>query len=332
MESMQIGPRRARQRKPFRFSWKWAVVCLVVAVVGFVAYTASLAGTALEQMSTPLPAEVPKENLPAPVKEHERINILVMGLDDDRLRSDTMMVVSVDTDAKKVGVLQIPRDTRALLAGKGTLEKINGAYASGVGDKLFPANLRALKTVEDLLDVDIHYTAVVDLDGFRKIINELGGITIDVPIKMDYDDPDQNLHIHIKPGRQKLDGKQALEFVRFRHNNDGTGYPDQDLGRIRAQQQFMKAVLDEMLKPANIPLIPARATMLARYIETTMEPNRIVSLAKTIATVRREDIEFATLPGVDAYVMDAQTSRRLSFYLPDPERTGQLVDRLIRGR
>lgn len=326
-----LGPRSSRPRRPSRFRW-WLILLLAVGglAVGGVIYTFAMVGVAVQQVSNPIPpADVVPEARPAAVQTGKRINVLVLGLDDDRLRSDTMMLVSVDPDDRKMAVLQIPRDTRTMLAGKGTIEKINSAYASGVGDKLFPANLRALKTVEDLLDIDIHYTVVIDLEGFRKTIDEIGGVSMDIPRKLDYDDPEQNLHIHFEPGLQKLNGKQALEFVRWRHNNDGTGYPDGDLGRIRTQQQFLRAVLDELLKPANLPRLPGMAVAVSRYVDSTLEPGRLLSLATTMAAIRKQDVAFAILPGTDAWLFDPHENKRLSYYIPDPEATKQLVDRLL---
>lgn len=325
-----LGSRSSRRKAPR--PWGRIIVLVLAGVfTAAVVYVFSAVGVAVQEVSDPLPPEVRPEVRPVPVQEGQRINILVMGLDAEKLRSDTMMLFSVDPESKQAALLQIPRDTRALVAGRGTLEKINGAYAYGVGDKQFPGNLRALKTVEDLLDISIHYTVVVDLEGFRRAIDEVGGVTIDIPRKMDYDDPTQDLHIHFQPGRQKLNGKQALEFVRWRRNNDGTGYVDGDLGRIRAQQQFLSALIDQMLRPSNLVSLPNQLMGISKHISTTMESSRVLSLAKLAATMRRQDLEMFTLPGTDAYLYDAQENKHLSFYLIDPAGTRQIVDRAVRG-
>jgi LCP family protein required for cell wall assembly len=328
-----MGSRSARRSQPRRrFRWYWIVLAVAAAITAALVYTLSMVGVAVQEMADPVQTEVLKpEARPVPVQENQRINLLAVGLDDDRLRTDTMLLVSIDPETRKVAVLQIPRDTRALLAGKGTFEKINGAYAYGVGDKQFPANLRSLKTVEDLLDVSIHYTVVIDLDGFRQVIDDIGGVTVDIPQKMDYDDPTQDLHIHFEPGKQKLLGKQALEFVRWRHNNDGTGYPDGDLGRIRTQQQFLGTLLDQLLKPSNLISLPKQLLTLSRNVSTSMDANRMLSLTKLAASIDRKAITFATLPGTDAYLLDPIENRRLSYYLSDPVATRQLVDQQIRG-
>ncbi len=319
------APRRPRR------TWRLVALVLAALITAGVVYVVSSVGVAVEEIYTPISQEVAPEVRAAPVQAGERINILLMALDDEELRSDVMMLASIDMEQKRVGVIQIPRDTRALLAGKNKIEKINHAYAYGVGDKEFPANLRALKTVENLLDVRIHYTVVVSMDAFRAAIDEIGGVTVDIPIKMEYDDPYQDLHIHFEPGRQDLNGQQALEYVRWRHNNDGTGYPDQDLGRIRAQQAFIRTVMEQVMRPGNLVTLPSTITRVARYVESTMEPARMGALALMAPSLDRSSIEFATLPGVDGFLLDPETEKQVSYYLHDPDATRQLVDRLIHG-
>lgn len=189
----------------------------------------------------------------------ERVNILAMALDQEALRTDVLLLVSLDPEQKRAGAIQLPRDTRAYLAGRGTIEKVNHAYVYGVldEDESFPPNLRTLKTVEGLLGVRIHYTVVVDMAAFVRAVDAIGGVEVDIPFKMEYDDPYQDLHIHFEPGPQVLYGQQALEYVRWRHNNDGTGYPDEDLGRMRAQQAFMRTVIAKVTSPGSLVRLPA---------------------------------------------------------------------------
>lgn len=308
-----------------------AVLAVATLITGGVIYVVSSVGMAVGESYTPVPQEVAPEVRAAPVREGERVNILLMALDDESVRSDVMMLASVDMEQKRVGVISLPRDTRALLAGKGTIEKINHAYAYGLNDKEFPANLRALKTVEDLLDVRIHYTVVVDMDAFRRAIDEIGGVWVDIPFKMEYDDPIQDLHIQFEPGRQNLNGQKALEFVRWRHNNDGTGYPDEDLGRIRAQQQFIRTVMDQVMKPGNLAALPNLIAKLARYVESTVEPARLGSLALMAASMGKSAVEITTLPGMPADVLDPVSEKHVNYFVHDPVETRKLVDRLVHG-
>ncbi len=100
------------------------------------------------------------------------------------------------------------------------------------------------------------FYVAVDLNGFIELVNAIDGIDFEVPINMNYDDPAQNLHIHFSAGQQHLDGEEVMEVVRFRHNNDGSGYPMQDLDRIKTQQAFLKAVADKLFSLQSVIKIP----------------------------------------------------------------------------
>lgn len=320
----EFGGRPGRRRR----GWRWyhvAILLVALMITGGVIYVVTSVSSAIGKSYHPISEDVAPEVRAAPVRAGERINILLMALDDDQYHTDVMMLASIDPEQKRVGVIQIPRDTRTLLAGKNTIEKINAAYTYGVGDEAFPPNLRALKSVEDLLDIRINYTVVLDMEGFRRAIDEIGGVTVDIPIKMEYDDPYQDLHIHFEPGRQKLNGQKALEYVRWRKNNDGTGYPDADLGRMRAQEAFIRTVMDQVLKPGNLVSLPNLISKLARYVESTIEPNRLLNLATLVAQMDRAAIESAMLPGEPASVLGS------SYYIHDPVQTRKLVARLVHG-
>jgi len=320
----------AGRARPGRW-WQGPVLLLAALITLAVIYVTTSLTRAIGESYNPIPDTVDPDLRAAPVQAGERVNILFMALDKEALRSDVMMLASIDTERKQVGVIQIPRDTRALLAGKGVIDKINAAYASGVGDEEFPANLRALKTVEDLLDVRIHYTVVVEMDAFVRAIDAIGGVPVDIPIQMDYDDPYQDLHIHFEPGPHLLDGQKALEYVRWRHNNDGTGYPDEDLGRIRAQQAFIRAALDKVMQPGTLISLPNLIGDLARYVDSTIEPARLASLALLAASIEPDDVEMATLPGVAVNLPDMVTGAPASYYVHDPVETRRLVARLVWG-
>jgi LCP family protein required for cell wall assembly len=165
------------------------------------------------------------------VKAGEPLNILLLGVDvgtvgsdNSPKRSDTMMVFHYDPKTSEMVMVSIPRDTKVTI--NGSSEKINAANAIG-GTEL------AIKSVEKLLGIDINYYVEINYEGFRKFIDAIGGIDTVIPFDMNYDDDFQDLHIHFKKGQKvHLDGQKAEEFVRWRKNNDGTGYAEGDLGRI----------------------------------------------------------------------------------------------------
>lgn len=168
------------------------------------------------------------------------INVLVLGLDDDEKRSDVIALINYNPDENKMNILSIARDTRVKVNGK--YMKINALIGKG-GEKM------VIDMVEDITGLPVDYYVTLNFKGFREIVDTLGGVEINVPFDMDYDDPYQNLHIHLKKGKQVLDGKKAEQFVRYRKgNHNGEGYEDGDLGRIKMQQLFMREFVNQKLK------------------------------------------------------------------------------------
>ena len=182
------------------------------------------------------------------VMDKEPFNAVVLVGDKSEANTDTMMVVNYDPSTSNMNIMSIPRDTKVILSnGKAT--KINSIYANRGGSDLLRKHLG------NITGIDIKYYVYFNIDTFRKVIDLLGGVTIDVPLDLDYVDPLQDLHIHVKKGKQLMDGEKAEEYLRFRHPNGGYSqemlkyYDGSDLKRIQAQQKFIK----EMVKQkANI--------------------------------------------------------------------------------
>ena len=210
--------------------------------------------------------------------------ILLSGVDNDAGGSDTNMLMRFDAENNTIDIVSLPRDS---LMSNG--HKLNYAYNNGGTDKL-------RSEIEDLLGIPVDFYVSVNLKGFVALIDQIGGIEFDVPCDMDYDDPYQDLHIHFKAGLQKLNGQQAMEVVRFRHNNDNTGYGGrQDLGRIETQQAFLKVVAQKLMKIENLP---AMAETFLKYVKTDLTLGNLVWLANEALSMGGMDaIHFATLPG-----------------------------------
>ena len=211
-------------------------------------------------------------------------NILLYGVDNDAGGSDTNMLMRFDAVNKTVDVVSLPRDT---LMSNG--HKLNSSYNNGGTEKL-------RSNIEDMLGIPVDFYVSVDLKGFIALIDQIGGVDFDVPEDMDYDDPYQDLHIHFKKGLQHLSGQQSMEVVRFRHNNDNTGYGGrQDIGRIGTQQAFLKAVAQKLMKLENVP---AMAETFLKYVKTDLTLGNLVWLANEALGMGGMDaISFATLPG-----------------------------------
>ena len=214
--------------------------------------------------------------------------ILLSGLDDDNGGSDTNILMAVDTVNGYVYGASIPRDSKAIIGGKA--HKINYAYNKG-GTALLAS------TVSEQLGIPVDYTVSVDLKGFTALVDAIGGVDFEVPINMDYDDPIQGLSIHFKKGMQHLSGADALRVVRFRHNNDGTGYGSEDLGRMQTQQKFLKAVAKKMLSFENLISNPRKyAEIFGQYVDTDLSVTDLAWFGMQVLGMGVDKIDFSTLP------------------------------------
>ncbi len=228
-----------------------------------------------------------------------KVNILVLGVDqrsDDVGRSDTMFVVTVDTDTKAVSMLSVPRDTRVKIPGHGW-DKINHAYAEG-GHQL------AEQAAEGLLGIPLDYYVIINFAGFNKIVDAAGGVTIDVEKRMHYEDPYDNLVIDLQPGRQHMDGRTAIQYVRYR---DEEG----DIGRVQRQQKFVKAMLAEITSPTVLAKIPGIIKEVNSVIKTDMSTSEMLNLAKLLNDAAKQGLNTDMVPGKPAFIDD------ISYWLPD---------------
>ena len=223
-----------------------------------------------------------------PVRKDGFYNILVCGVDDGNGGSDTMILVSIDSSKPAVNCISIPRDT--LIDVDWKVKKINNAYNKGgismVSEK-----------VSEMMGVPIDYVVKVDLQAFIALVDSIGGVEFDVPLNMDYDDPYQDLHIHVSKGLQKLDGKTAMGVVRFRHNNDGSGYGTEDIGRIGTQQAFLKAVAKKMIATISPDDFSKYAKLFKEYVETSLSVNNLLWCGQQALAAGIDNIHFHTLPG-----------------------------------
>ena len=256
-------------------------------------------------------------------KIKNEILFLMMGVDANDVkdskgtRTDTMMLTKVNLETGNIDILSIPRDTRLSVNGK--LNKVNAAHAIG-GPEL------SLETVSDFLGIEIDYYVKVDYKIVQVVVDKIGGVEIDVPLNMKYNDPtaEPPLKIDIKKGIQVLDGKNAHDFLRWRHNNSYTiGYPEGDVGRIQAQQYFIKELVKQTLKAKNILKLPALIETYFDNVETNIPLGLMLKGAAAAKKIDVENMKTATVPGVGEYVGDT------SYYIYNREETNQIVDEMF---
>lgn len=232
-------------------------------------------------------------------------NILILGVDDVSSSTDVMMIAHVDEQKGTLSILQIPRDTyiNKEVGGYKNISKANSMYAASlsyfkntVGQGNNQARESALNDVTnqftDALGVKVDFYVLVDTDAFVYIVDKVGGIEYDVPMDMDYDDDVQDLHIHLKKGKQKLTGDMAEQLIRFR-----SGYTKGDLDRMELRANFINEMVKQVMK--NIPedSLVQIATELYGSVVTNAKIGEMIDMLKSIYGVDSSNVSIATLAG-----------------------------------
>lgn len=278
-------------------------------------------------------------------KNNDEKIILCLGLDESRdekgiahhkgSRTDTIFLVRVDKQGQKLGILSIPRDTHVMISKIDGWGKINSVYALAFLDEYKRTNNnyeaagntalgRVKSTLEKLLNIKIDKTVLIQLQAAQDIVDAIGGVDVDVEKNMDYDDNWGNLHIHLKKGKQKLKGADAIGYARFRHDEEG------DLGRIRRQQQVLKAIVRQLKDPRNIMRINEISKVVKKNIHTNISVDEMIDLARVYKDFDKENVVRGVLKGepvevkgisvLDPYEYEKDNQRLVSRVLQTPEK------------
>lgn len=248
---------------------------------------------------------------------NEKFQVLLIGVDSlnnrrsDNTRSDVMMLLDVDGEKKRVSLVSIPRDSRVDVPGHGKT-KINHAYAYGKAEL-------ALETVNKTFGLNVPYYIVVDYEFVKEVVDIVGGIEVNVPMDMDYEDPtaDPPLSIHLKQGLQTLNGDEAMQFLRFRK-----GYKNADLDRVKAQQAFMGAFIGKLKSSKGVLHGPQ---LLVSYMDNTTSNtplSKVLRMGLTTLSVGRENFESSTIPGTPTMI------DHISYYKVDHDATDALFKKM----
>jgi len=243
-----------------------------------------------------------------PEGSREAVPVLVMGIDRENEnepgRSDTMIVAFLNSKDKKVNLLSIPRDTYTEVPARGGKDKINSAYAAGGPEA-------ALEAVSLLLNREIKYYLATDLQGFVKIVDTLGGVTVEV-------DEAASKGLGIPPGTHRLQGEEALRFVRYR------GYPMADIERINHQQIFLRALVDEALQLRHLVKAPALIRETQSAVDTNLSTGQLMDFAMAFKGMGGSQMVCKTLPGTPKYI------NGISYWIPYTDQIEPLVEELSR--
>ncbi len=264
------------------------ILLIIVIAVGIFAYRVTKLGGGVSGMmaATLGHDEHTRENL-------DPITVLVLGKSQNL--TDTIMLVTYNPKNQEASMLSIPRDTFIGddLDEATAWDKINSVYQLSVDD--------LLEDVTDLTGIEVKNYVMVDTQAFRELVDAIGGVTFNVPIDMKYDSYSQGLHIDLKAGEQLLNGDQAEQVVRFRHNNDGTTYPAsyglEDEGRMKTQQAFLTELAKQTLQFKNVTKITEIIDIANKYVKTNMDFNMLKDYAPYAIELDVNNIKKETLPG-----------------------------------
>lgn len=254
-----------------------------------------------------------------PIADKEQVNILLLGVDarsgqTDNTRSDTIILARIDPELNRVALISIPRDTKVSSAGLNGMDKINAANVVG-GPAL------AAQKVSELMGQKIDYYMEIDFQGFKDIIDTVGGITINVDQRMYKPTED----IDLQPGVQKLNGYDALAYVRFR------GYLNGDIDRTKHQQEFLKALGKELLQPATLVKLPTIIREARTEVRTNLSLTDMLKIATWAPGFSNENIIAQTLPGYFADTRDAEGVLTASYWVADRTIASTLLAKMLAG-
>ena len=301
------------------------VIVLLISLVSFVMDNFGNIAAVIGTMTDKTIAGVKfsdKQNL-APSKFNFKMlnryqNILILGVDSNGpntmpfsgVRSDTMILVNIDTHTKTINAISIPRDSKVYIADGHGVQKINAAYALG-GIEL------TKKTIEETLGIRIHNYIIVNAEGIRKLIDALGGVPINVEQRLYYNDYSGKLHVNLDKGYQTLNGEQAEGYIRFRKDAMG------DIGRVHRQQKFIKALIEQIKTPEAVRKIPEALKIANLYTRTDLNLYQMSQYAAMAREIDLNKVEFVMLPGAP------NKKGIISYWILDPDKTQQIINRLI---
>ncbi|MDR9744152.1 LCP family glycopolymer transferase [Paenibacillus taichungensis] len=286
----------------------WIVSFFAIVVFGYAIYLYQSVKSTADQIYEPRNPVKPvsvtdsRGGLPVDINSKEPFNALILGVDErpnDRGRSDTMIVLSVNPGKKQVLMFNIPRDTRTDIVGHNTVDKINHAYAFGGVDM-------SVSTVEQFLGVPIHYYMKVDMEGFAKIIDLVGGVDVNNPFAFDYEGQ------RYDQGNIHLDGVAALGFSRMRYDD-----PKGDLGRNDRQREVLKQMLKNTMQFSSVLHIQNMLDELGTHVRTDVTFDEM----KELLLDYRNDLENVDtveikgkgekINGIYYYIVDQQERDRI---------------------
>ena len=314
-----------KDKRKNKKTWKkvlLVILLILILLAGWFGYRTYKNGGGLSGMLATVVGH--NENTKKDLKE---IKVLILGVSTsiEADLTDTIMVASYNPNTQTANLISIPRDTfTGKYKSKATAsQKINALYNLYGPEK-------TLEAVNEITGLDIQYYVVVKTEALIELVDAIGGVEFNVPIDMKYDDTSQDLHIDLKAGEQKIDGKKAEQLLRFRHSNYGkngmttypTEYGNDDFGRMRTQRDFIVATLKQTLKPGNIFKLGQILEIANKNVETNLELSFVKDYIPYAVEFDTDNMQTATLPGTTP---DLKETNNVSVFIVDKVETEKLI-------
>lgn len=267
----------------------FVIALALTGALGFITWRGGGMHAALAPVATAVVRAKAERDVAAAFGKH-RLNVLILGNQAEEGTADTIILAHFDLDRHTATLVSIPRDTWVRVPHHGSM-KLNSVIGAG-GAKL------AAAVVRTMTGATIDATMVVAPEGAKQIVDAMGGVNIDVEKQMDYDDNYGDLHIHLKRGEQYLSGGQVLGYMRFRHDEQG------DFGRMRRQQQVVRAIAHEMAQPAEWAKLTRLIALARKDVRTELSDAQLAALVETYRSVGADDLRTLTLPASYGWVGD----------------------------
>jgi len=326
--------KKKKKKSKLRKVIKIILVILLVALIAYGCYfayhyykhTSNMEGKEYDPLSATALGIDPEK-----LKTIGRMNVLILGesgIGDGYKLTDSIMIASYNPQTQQASLLSIPRDTYVGKKNKNTASanylasyKMNAVYRNGT-------NLEeTLECVNNLTGLELENYILIDTDAIIEIVDTIGGVWFDVPIDMNYDDLNQDLHIHLQAGYQLIDGSKAEQLLRFRHNQDGTSYPieygDNDIGRMRTQREFIQATAKQLLKIENVTKVVNLLDIVFNNVKTNLDVQTLKYYIPYIFKFNTSNIISDTLPG------ESEKCNEIWIYTANKTKTKQLVQDLF---
>lgn len=294
--SSKMRKRKKFKIKSFFFTLLIVVILPSLTYFGFISYkTYTAAGKTYTELDRGKHSDLRAEEV---IINKDPISILLIGLENYTSdfkggRTDSLMVATFNPVLKTMKLTSIPRDTYVFIDAKGRKDKITHAYGVGGRDE-------TIKTVETLLNIPIDYYVQVNFNGFKDIIDEIGGVTVDVPFDFhEYTDTHPRKRINFTKGKSTLNGEEALAYARMRKSD-----PRGDFGRNDRQKELIKSIIDKISTPTNLLKIDDISEHLGENVTTNVKMSDPIFFLKKYNGFSSNNIETLNIEGADTYIDD----------------------------